>query len=140
MQYPFYKSKPGQGLRSSPTIPKATSWCPVLWWPCSLQGRGSRSARAGHPCKGTDRVPWHLHCSQESQALASTNAVPRLREILSWARGSSAVMVPTRRAGNPSYLLNSKTVNTLRTGRLDFFPLQGEDHALFFKLINSSSS
>lgn len=53
------------------------------------------------------------------------------------ARVSSAVMVPTRRAANPSHLLNCKYPENRETG---FFPLQGEDHALFFKLISSSSS
>lgn len=82
------------------------------------------------------RVPWeaqgadllgqdtparaHIGCHGISTAVRG--ATPRLRGILSWARGSSAVMVPTRRAGKPSHFLNSKTVNTLRTGRLDFFP------------------
>lgn len=95
MQYPFYKSKPGQGLRSSPRIPKATSRCPALWWravcprgtaaqhPSAPWGRGGRSARAGHPCKGTEWMLWHLHCSQESQALAS--ATPSQCSEGSWA-------------------------------------------------------
>lgn len=113
--------------QSHQLVPCAAVTGRVSSWHCSTAPEHpvrhrERLCSGRTPSKGTDRMPWPLHCSQESQAPAPANAVPRLRGILSWARGFSAVMVPTRRARNPLHLLNSKTVNTLRTGRLDLFP------------------
>lgn len=125
---------------SHATCPYGTAAQHLASEPTRMQAgsRGSRPALAGHPLQGH-------RLRRDGISIAVGTAKPRSQQTPSGGsraghRAPLLVMVPTTRAGNPVHLLNSKTVNTLRTGRLDFFPLRGEDHALLFKLISSSSS
>lgn len=100
--------KPCRGLRSSPTIPKATSWCPaatgspatrpygpVAWHLASEPTRvqaGGRRGRESRPALAGHRLRRH------GISTAVGRAKPRCRQtpsggsevILSWASGSSA--------------------------------------------------
>jgi len=87
------------------------------------QGKQTCSGRTGHPLRGHG-LRRHASPLQSGELSPGTGQCRPEAQKRSRAGHGAPLLVtaPTPRAGNPSHLLNSKTVNTLRTGRLDYFP------------------